>query len=257
GTAAAGELLERIDERRRHALPRHARMHIQHSDMILAAQRGKADRRILHCGNQRQVGSEPAAELLVLGQRRPRLPLRLAVVVAGQILDRRGKDRRQHRHICGQERPQRGGLAHRATSQLVPSLESLIATPMAASSSRMRSDSLKSFRARAAVRSEISALTRSASTPLALRLRPSHCAALSERKPRKRSEAAKVARSASLPRRPCSAATICAVLRSSASPSSTVSAGLPPPTSAATRYQSSSVLALSSNPLSVQSIGDR
>src|SRR5688572_11633411 len=49
----------------------------------------------------------------------------------------------------------RVGLRHRAISHVVPSFESLITTPIAASSSRMRSDSLKSFRARAAVRSEI------------------------------------------------------------------------------------------------------
>src|SRR5450631_2584815 len=40
------------------------------------------------------------------------------------------------------------GTAHRATSQVVPSLESLMTIPIAASSSRMRSDSLKSLRAR-------------------------------------------------------------------------------------------------------------
>src|SRR3981081_3176715 len=45
--------------------------------------------------------------------------------------------------------------AHRAISQVVPSLESLMTTPIAESSSRMRSDSPKSLRARAAVRSEI------------------------------------------------------------------------------------------------------
>ncbi len=53
---------------------------------------------------------------------------------------------------------------HRATSHVVPSLESLMAMPMAASSSRMRSDSLKSLRARAAVRSSMRLLTAAAST---------------------------------------------------------------------------------------------
>src|ERR1700719_3232516 len=60
----------------------------------------------------------------------------------------------------------RVGTAHRAISQVVPSLESLITTPIAASSSRMRSDSLKSFRARAAVRAEISISTALTSTLL-------------------------------------------------------------------------------------------
>ena len=43
-------------------------------------------------------------------------------------------------------------LIHRAISQVVPSLESFSTTPMAASSSRMRSDSLKFFALRAALR---------------------------------------------------------------------------------------------------------
>src|SRR3954454_6846766 len=49
-------------------------------------------------------------------------------------------------------RKRRVRFGHRAISQVVPSLESLMTTPIAASSSRMRSDSLKSFRARAAAR---------------------------------------------------------------------------------------------------------
>src|SRR5262249_41095570 len=48
---------------------------------------------------------------------------------------------------------------HRAISQVVPSLESLSTTPMAASSSRMRSDSLKFFAFRAALRAAIKAST--------------------------------------------------------------------------------------------------
>ena len=67
--------------------------------------------------------------------------------------------------------------AHRAISQVVPSLESLMTTPIAASSSRMRSDSLKSFRARAAVRSAIRLSICFASTPLACRLRAFQSAA--------------------------------------------------------------------------------
>src|ERR1700682_2286498 len=49
----------------------------------------------------------------------------------------------------------RAGPGHRAISQVVPSLESLMTTPIAASSSRIRSDSLKSFLARAAVRAAL------------------------------------------------------------------------------------------------------
>src|SRR5262245_20940872 len=47
------------------------------------------------------------------------------------------------------------GSVHRAMSQVVPSFESFTTTPMAASSSRMRSDSLKFFAARAAARAAI------------------------------------------------------------------------------------------------------
>src|SRR5258708_26056619 len=67
------------------------------------------------------------------------------------------------------------GFGHRAISQVVPSLESLITTPIAASSSRIRSDSLKSFRARAAVRSEIKTSTCFSSIPLACCLRFCPC----------------------------------------------------------------------------------
>src|SRR5437667_2766360 len=110
-------------------------------------------------------------------------------------------------------------LLHRAISQVVPSLESLMTTPIAASSSRMRSDSLKSFRARAAVRSEISRSTRLASMPLACCLRCFHSATVSERNPRRRNEAANSVRFGSLSDaaflKPCSEVIICAVLRSS------------------------------------------
>src|ERR1043166_3326450 len=52
--------------------------------------------------------------------------------------------------------PERGvGMLHRLTSHVVPSLESFSTIPWAASSSRMRSDSLKSFALRAALRSAI------------------------------------------------------------------------------------------------------
>src|ERR1700738_4288007 len=72
----------------------------------------------------------------------------------------------------------RVGTAHRAISHVVPSLESLMTTPIAASSSRMRSDSLKSFRAGAAVGSEIRPSLCVASIPLACCFRLFHSAAL-------------------------------------------------------------------------------
>src|SRR5438094_1907921 len=54
----------------------------------------------------------------------------------------------------------RNVVAHRFNSQVVPSFESFSTTPMAASSSRMRSDSLKFFALRAAMRSETKYLIR-------------------------------------------------------------------------------------------------
>ena len=198
--ARARQFLQRIDQHRGDALPGHARMDEQHVDMVSALQRGKADRRVLDGRDQRQLSGELLAErFLVLGRRRPGFLLRFAVVVAGQPFDRGNEDRRQHRNVRRQKRPQAGfgqclshrryhnpysfgrqrnragdqrdlerdiiepvfrkrriGLRHHAISHVVTglpsaSLPSLMATPIAASSSRMRSDSLKSFRARAAV----------------------------------------------------------------------------------------------------------
>ena len=60
---------------------------------------------------------EPLAELLlVVGGAGPGFLLRLAVVVAGQLLDAGGEDRRQHGRIRREKRPQRGfgqRLSHR------------------------------------------------------------------------------------------------------------------------------------------------
>src|SRR5882757_5444928 len=75
------------------------------------------------------------------------------------------------------------GFGHRAISQVVPSLESLITTPIAASSSRMRSDSLKSFRARAAVRLAISAFTASLLTGITFGSLARYCFLVFPRRP--------------------------------------------------------------------------
>src|ERR1700722_15835097 len=133
-------------------------MHIEHVDMVGPLQRGKTDRRILQRRHQREFGSQTLAEtLLVLGGAGPCRLLGFAVIVAGQLLDAGGEDRREYGRIRRQERPQRGfwqslshltgpfpslspcgrGInslrRHRATSQVVPSLESLMTTPIAAS----------------------------------------------------------------------------------------------------------------------------
>src|SRR4051794_2035654 len=104
--------------------------------------------------------AEPCRELFhVVGGRRPGLLLCRAVVVLGQFLDAGAENLSQKWSILRQERPQArlriGARAHRAASQVVPSLESLSTTPMAASSSRMRSDSLKFLALRAALRAAI------------------------------------------------------------------------------------------------------
>src|SRR5205085_1720693 len=197
---------------------------IEHIDLIGALERGESNRRILQGRNQRQLTGKAFAErVFVVDGSGPGFLLRFAVIVTGQFQDGRSKDRRQYRRIRREERPQRRfgqRLSHyRAISQVVPSLESLITTPIAASSSRMRSDSLKSFRARAAVRSEIKRSTRLTSMPLACCLRCFHSSAVCERNPSSRKEAANSLRPGSLSDaaflKPCSEVIICAVLRSS------------------------------------------
>src|SRR5262249_23675624 len=99
------------------------------------------------------------AELvLVLGDSGPRLLLLLGVIVAGEFPDCGGEDRRQHRRVGGQERPQRRGIGAppRAASPVGACMEALIGMPLAGVGWPMRSDSLKSLRAGAAVRSAMS-----------------------------------------------------------------------------------------------------
>jgi len=75
--------------------------------MILALQRGKTDRRILQRGDQRQFAGQPLAELLlVIGGAGPGLLLGFAVILIRQLLDRSHEDRRQHRRIRREIRPQ-------------------------------------------------------------------------------------------------------------------------------------------------------
>src|SRR5205085_10133627 len=125
-------------------------MDIEHIDVIGALERGESNWRILQGRNQcKLTGQALAKRVFVVDGSGPGFLLRFAVVIARQFQDGRGKDRRQNRRIRREERPQRRfgqRLSHyRAISQVVPSLESLITTPIAASSSRMRSDSLKSL----------------------------------------------------------------------------------------------------------------
>src|SRR6185312_8327756 len=129
----------------------------------VAGKRGKADGRAVVGGDQRELAAKPRAELLlVIGCRRPRLALRVAVIVRGQFFDAGAKDFSEQRHVVRQKRPHgecflllRAGT-HRAISQVVPSLVSLRTTPICFSSSRIRSDSAKFFALRAIVLASMS-----------------------------------------------------------------------------------------------------
>ena len=119
--------------------------------LVLAFERDESDRRRRRASRPaRAVSTSRAAKSSSSSAAAPRRLLFLVVVVAGEFLDAQPEDVRQHRRIGRQIRPQRERAgwrlrAHRAISQVVPSLESFSTTPSAASSSRMRSDSAKFF----------------------------------------------------------------------------------------------------------------
>src|SRR5829696_6636571 len=80
--AGASELLDRIVEELRDALPGRGRMDVEHLDVVRLLQRGEADRRAGHGGDERQVLREPRPERpLVIRERRPGGLLRRAVVL--------------------------------------------------------------------------------------------------------------------------------------------------------------------------------
>src|SRR5262249_9063150 len=109
-----------------------------------------ANGRAVDGSEQGQRVREPRGEGgFVVRDRRPRLLLGRAVVLAGQFGDAGAKDFSQQRRIRRQKRPQRRLYVrhHRDTFQVVvPSLWSSSSTPIALSSSRTRSASLKFFR---------------------------------------------------------------------------------------------------------------
>ena len=111
-------------------------MHIDQVDHLVVGERRKADRRAVHRGDQRELRAEPACEgFLVVGRGGPGPLLVLAVIVRRQFLDAGTEDFRQQRRILDEERPQREGRvrdgAHRAGSQVVPSLLSFSTMPSA------------------------------------------------------------------------------------------------------------------------------
>src|SRR4029077_16713008 len=139
-------------------------------------ERGKPDRRAAMGGDQRQLDGKPRAERLDIVRRlRPRLLLRLAVIVAGQFLDAGPENLRQERHILRQHRAHRefflraaghGTYSHVVTgSPVFGSLLSFTITCIFASLLRMRSSSLKSFALRAAFRASIKGRTSASAGP--------------------------------------------------------------------------------------------
>jgi len=63
GAAAGGELFQRVDQQRGDAPIDGGRMDIQHADLVLALERGEADRRAGQSGDQGQFLAEIAAEV--------------------------------------------------------------------------------------------------------------------------------------------------------------------------------------------------
>src|SRR5262249_5384978 len=133
-------------------------------DLVLAVEGSKADRRAFHSGNQCQFTGELLAKCDdIIGGGGPGLLLCLGIIISRKLLDAVSEDFSQLRGVRRQKRPQSefgmGGCRHRAISQVVPSLESFRTIPIAASSSRIRSDSLKFLAARAAALASIKLAT--------------------------------------------------------------------------------------------------
>src|SRR5262249_51234330 len=170
GAARRRELRQGIDEHGAAPLSGDRGMNVEHVDARGAGKRCEANGRAVDGAEQGQRVREPRGEGdFVVRHRRPGLLLGRAVILAGQLFDAGAKDFSQQRRIRRQKRPQRRlslyARHHRDTFQVVvPSLWSSSSTPIALSSSRTRSASLKFFALRAALRASINALTLSAST---------------------------------------------------------------------------------------------
>src|SRR5262252_3231288 len=168
--ARARELLQRVDQHAADPLPGGRGMNVEHVDALGTGKRCEPDRRSVDGAEQGQRVGEPRGEGgFVVRHGRPGLLLARAVVVGGQLGDAGAEDFSQQRRVRRQERPQCKlrlyARRHRDTFQVVlPSLWSSSSTPIALSSSRMRSAFLKLFALRAALRASMSAFTLSAST---------------------------------------------------------------------------------------------
>src|SRR5690349_7391503 len=168
--ARTRKLLQRVCQHRANALPRSSGMDIKHVDPVLAFERGEADRRALKCCNQGQLPRKLATKFSdIVGRRRPGLLLRFGIIVTRQFFYAVAENFTQQRRVRWQERAQcEHGMRychHRATFHCVlPSLVSSSSMPIALSSSRIRSASLKFFAFRALLRASIRLTTLFSST---------------------------------------------------------------------------------------------
>src|SRR5690349_15634099 len=145
-------------------------MDIKHVDLVLALKRNETDRRAFQCRNQGQLPRKPVSKLFdIVCDGRPGLLLRFGIIVARQFFYAVPENLAQQGRVCRKERP-KGKVRvrnrhHRATFHCVlPSLVSSSSTPIALSSSRMRSASLKFFAFRALFRDSIRLTTLISST---------------------------------------------------------------------------------------------
>src|SRR5262249_2788190 len=105
-----------------------------------------------------------------VGHRDPGLALGIAVVLGGELIDARAEDLGDQPGVGGEKRPQRepgvGGSGHGFIFHtVVPSFLSSSSTPIAFSSSRLRSASLKFLALRAAFRASTFASISTGSKP--------------------------------------------------------------------------------------------
>ena len=161
--AARGrELLQRVDQHGADAMPRRRRMHVEHVEASGPSSEAKPTGEPSIVPSRVKCLGEPRAERgLVVRRGGPGLALGLAVVVRGRA-PRCWRERfrpaaaRQPAGTAAARAWDGRAPSSRSTFQVVvPSFLSSSSTPIALSSSRMRSDSLKFFALRAALRASI------------------------------------------------------------------------------------------------------
>src|SRR5271155_469377 len=166
-----GDADQRVDQRRADAATREGGVDKEHVENRLALQAGEADALAVEARHEGERRRKPLGERRgVVGLGAPGLALIGVVVLAREFLDARAKNLDAAPGVGRQEGAQ-SDPAHRRSSHLAPSFESLITTPSSAKRSRSRSDSFQSFLARAAARSARTLATHSTSTPESLKAR--------------------------------------------------------------------------------------